>query len=118
MFPMNPRELRRLLKRMGIKAEELRGVKSVSIVTEDKEIILRGPVVTVMEIQGQKVYQIVGGEEEVVEAAESVEAVSFSEEDINFVVEQTGVSREEAIRALREAGGDIAKAIMLLTEGK
>jgi NACalpha-BTF3-like transcription factor len=31
-------------------------------------------------------------------------------------MEQTGASREEAIEALRKAGGDIPQAILMLTE--
>jgi len=121
MLPLNPRELRRMLKRMGIQVEELSNVKSVSIVLDNYEIIIRNPQVSVMTIQGQKIYQVVGGQEEKIEVrAEEgiVEEVRFSEDDINFVIEQTGVDRDLAIRALKEAGGDIAKAIILITEGK
>ena len=99
MLPLNPRELRRLMRRMGINVEELKDVKSVSIL-----------------LKGQKMYQVVSQSEEVIERAEEVvEVAEFSEEDIKFVMEQAGVGREEAVRALKEAGGDIAKAILLLT---
>ncbi len=121
MLPFNPRELRRMLRRMGIRVEELSNVKSVSIVLGDHEIIIRNPQVSVMTVQGQKIYQIVGGQEEKVEvSAESgmVEEITFSDDDIKFVMEQAGVDRELAVRALKEAGGDIAKAILLITEGK
>jgi len=121
MIPLNPRELRRMLKRMGIQVEELSNVKSVNIVLDNYEIIIRNPQVSVMTIQGQKIYQVVGGQEEKIEVrAEEgiVEEVRFSEDDINFVIEQTGVDRDLAIRALKEAGGDIAKAIILITEGR
>ena len=121
MLPFNPRELRRMLRRMGVRVEELSNVKSVSIVLDDYEIIIRNPQVSVMTIQGQKVYQIVGGQEEKVEVSpesELVEEVTFSEDDVKFVMEQSGVSREVAVKALKEANGDIAKAILLITEGK
>ncbi|MCD6084466.1 MAG: nascent polypeptide-associated complex protein [Desulfurococcales archaeon] len=121
MLPFNPRELRRMLRRMGIRVEEFNNVRSVSIVLDDKEIIIRQPQVSVMTVQGQKIYQIVGGQEESVDlSAESgiVEEVTFSDDDIKFVMEQAGVDRELAVRALKEAGGDIAKAILLITEGK
>ena len=42
----------------------------------------------------------------------------FTDEDIQIVIEQTGCSRDEAIKALKEAKGDIAKAILLITEKK
>ena len=121
MLPFNPRELRRMLRRMGIRVEEFNNVRSVSIVLDDKEIIIRQPQVSVMTVQGQKIYQIVGGQEESVDlSAESgvVEEVTFSDDDIKFVMEQAGVDKELAVRALKEAGGDIAKAILLITEGK
>ena len=119
MFSMNPRELRRMMKRMGIDVEELKNVKSIIITMEDKEIILQNPQVTVMKVQGQKIYQVVAAKEEVVEVEEEkVEEVKFSEEDIAFVMEQAGVSREDAIAALKKSGGDIAQAILLLTSGK
>ena len=121
MLPFNPRELRRMLRRMGIRVEEFSNVRSVSIVFDDKEIIIRQPQVSVMTVQGQKIYQIVGGQEESVDlSAESgvIEEVTFSDDDIKFVMEQAGVDKELAVRALKEAGGDIAKAILLITEGK
>ncbi len=121
MLPFNPRELRRMLRRMGIRVEDLSNVKSVSIVLNDCEIIIRNPQVSVMTVQGQKIYQIVGGQEERVElSAESsvVEEVTFSDDDVKFIMEQAGVSRELAIKALKEAGGDIAKAILLISEGR
>ncbi|MCD6323677.1 MAG: nascent polypeptide-associated complex protein [Desulfurococcales archaeon] len=117
MFSMNPRDLKRMMKRMGIDVQELSGVKSVTITAEGKEIILRNPQVTVMKVQGTKIYQVVATlpEEVVEESSEEVREVSFSEEDISFVMEQAGVSREKAVEALEKAGGDIAQAILLLT---
>jgi len=119
VLPLSPRELRRLMKRFGVNVEEVKGVKSVTLTFEDKEVVIREPQIIVMNVQGQKIYQIVATSEEVIEGTKEIaEKVSFSEDDINFVIEQTGVSRDEAIKALREAGGDIAKAILLLTERK
>lgn len=116
MFPSNPRELRRRMKQLGIDAEELNGVKSVVIELQDKEIIVRDAQVVVMKIQGQRMYYVSGGAEEVVTKEVSVEAPSISEEDVKFVMEQTGASRDEALNALKKAGGDIPQAILLLTE--
>jgi nascent polypeptide-associated complex subunit alpha len=113
---MNPRELKRMLKRMGIDVEEIKGVKSVIIVTDDYELLVKDPQVTVMKVQGQKIYQVVGTGEEKVEKGEGVEVteVEVSEDDVKFVMEQTGASREDALKALKDSGGDIAKAILLL----
>ena len=120
MFSMNPRELKRMMKRMGIDVEEIQGVKSVTLTLSDKEVILKDPQVTVMSVQGKKIYQIISASEEVVEASseEEVAEVSFSEDDIKFVMSQAGVGKDKAVEALRKANGDIAQAILLLTGEK
>ena len=108
---MNPRQMKKLMKQLGIKMEELEGVKEVVLKLEGKEIVLRNPVVTVMVVQGEKTYQIVPGSEEV------REVIEIPEEDIELVMEQAGVDRETALKALKETKGDIAEAILRLTEG-
>ncbi len=111
MMGMNPRQMKKLMKQLGIKMEELEGVKEVVLKLEGKEIVLRNPVVTVMVVQGEKTYQIVPGSEEV------REVIEIPEEDIELVMEQAGVDRETALKALKETKGDIAEAILRLTEG-
>lgn len=113
MFPgISPRDLKRMLKRMGIRVEELSDVKEVSILLKDKKIVIDSPQIIVMKAGGQTIYQIIGvpREEPLVEGEE----VEVSEEDIEFIVSQTGASREEARKALIKAGGDIAEAILIL----
>jgi nascent polypeptide-associated complex subunit alpha len=110
MMGMNPRQMKKLMKQLGIKMEELEGVKEVVLKLEGKEIVLKDPVVTVMVVQGEKTYQIVPGSEEVREVLE------IPEEDIELVMEQAGVDRETALKALKETKGDIAEAILKLTE--
>ncbi len=107
---MNPRQMKKLMRQLGIKMEELEGVKEVVLRLEGKEIVLKDPVVTVMVVQGEKTYQIVPGSEEVREVLE------IPEEDVQLVMEQAGVDRETALKALKETKGDIAEAILKLTE--
>jgi len=109
---LSPREYRRLMKRLGMRMEELKGVIEAKIVLNDKELVFSEPKVSVVEISGQKMYWILGTPEERVLEEEVVEV---REEDVELVAAQAGVSREEAKRALIEAGGDLAKAILLLT---
>jgi len=111
MMGMNPRQMKKLMKQFGIKMEELEGVKEVVLKLEGREIVLKDPVVTVMVVQGEKTYQIIPGSEEV------REVVEIPEEDIELVMEQAGVDRETALKALKETKGDIAEAILKLTEG-
>lgn len=108
---MNPRQMKKLMKQMGIKMEEMDGVKEVVIRLENKEIVLKDPIITIITAQGEKSYQIVPGSEEV------RAVVNVSEEDIKLVMEQAGVDYEAARKALIEADGDLAEAILKLTEG-
>ncbi len=111
MMGMNPRQMKKLMRQMGIKMEEIEGVDEVVIRMEGKEIVLKDPVVTVITAQGEKSYQIVPGAEEV------RALLQISEEDIRLVMEQTGVDHDTARKALEEADGDLAEAILQLTEG-
>jgi nascent polypeptide-associated complex subunit alpha len=65
-------------------------------------------------MQGQKIFQIIGGKigERTPESKGS--QFSVSEEDAQLVADQTGKSLEEAKNALEECEGDLAKAILLL----
>jgi nascent polypeptide-associated complex subunit alpha len=105
---------------MGIKTEELENVKSVIIELPDKEIIIDSAQVVVVSMKDQKVYQIiVGSEREVpVGGSEGGGEVEISEDDVKFIVEQTGLSEEEARSLLVEARGDLARALILYEERK
>ena len=117
MLPVNLRELRRMLKRYGVEVEELQGVKEVTISAEDYEIVIRDPQVAILNLGQQKVVQILCSSlERVRRETREAPGPAVAEEDVEFVVEQTGVSREEAARAIAEAGGDVARAIMILQE--
>ncbi len=123
MFPFSgsPRDMKRImrqLQRMGIKMEEMKGVREVVIRLEDKEIVIEAPMVSVIEFGGSKVFNVVGEPGKVAERPLQREEskVEISEEDVELVAAQAGVSKEEARKALEEAGGDIAKAIVILEE--
>ncbi|ASJ16473.1 nascent polypeptide-associated complex protein [Thermococcus chitonophagus] len=108
MMPMNPKQLKKLMKQLDMR--QLDGVVEVVIRMEDKEIVIKEPVVTVIKAMGEKMYQIAGGQEE-----ERV-TLKISEDDIKLVMEQAGVDYETAKKALEETGGDLAEAILRLTE--
>ncbi len=117
MFPgLSPRELRRMLKRMGIDVKEFKNVVEVTIKTSDKEIILYDPQVLILDAGRQKIFQITTAKIEERELEKP--AIEFSEDDINFIIEQTGASRDVVIKALEKTGGDIAEAILLIREGR
>ena len=100
--------MERAMRQMGIKTVELEGVREVVIKLPDKEIVLPNAQVTLMEMPGQRTYQVVG------EEFERKSELEIPEEDVKLVMEQAAVSREAAIQALKESGGDIASAIMKL----
>ncbi len=112
MFPgnINPRQMKQMMKRMGVKVEDV-DANIVVIHGSSKEIIIEDPEVTKTIIQGQEMYSVMGGRVKV----EDVEAeAEIEEEDIKMVAEQAKVTEDEARAALEEAGGDIAGAIMKL----
>lgn len=104
---MNPKQMGRMMKQMGIKNEDL-DAKEVTITLEDgTKLVFEKPSVNMIEMQGQKTYTISGS---------AKEENSIPEEDIKMVAEQASVSEEEAKKALEETSGDIAEAISKLSE--
>lgn len=115
---MNPREQRRMMQRMGMNMDSVPEVQQVIIRTPTKDIVIDEPEVAILQVQGQKMYQVIGGQ--VSEQAPSqlgtaaAAKPAFSEEDVQLVADQTGKSLQKAKEALEECGGDLAKAILLL----
>ncbi|MEM1565837.1 MAG: nascent polypeptide-associated complex protein [Candidatus Bathyarchaeia archaeon] len=108
---LSPREARRMMQRMGLSMDTVPDVEQVIIKTAGKEIIIENPEVAVVDIQGQKMFQVAGGK--ITEKAVERKLV-IPEEDVRLVADQTGKSLEEARKALEECEGDLAKAILLL----
>jgi nascent polypeptide-associated complex subunit alpha len=115
MRGVNPRQMKQAMKRMGITTEDIQGVEEVVIRTRDKEYHIKDAAVTVMDVQGQKTFQIIGEATIIPRGASppghSAEP-SLPEEDIELVMGQTGCERERAIRSLKESGGQPAEAIL------
>ncbi len=110
MFPgVNPRQMQQMMKKMGIQQVDIPAVK-VIIQTEDKEYVFDHPSVAKVNLMGQETYQIVGNAEERTLST----APEISEDDIKTVMEQTGAGKEEAQKAIEEAKGDLAEAILKL----
>ena len=121
MRGMDSRRMNAMMKRLGLKVEEIPDVVDVIIITKTKKIVFHNPDVTAMDMQGQKVYQI-SGEEEILPLDADIERGEggedkFSREDVKLVAERAGVSEEEARKALEETDGDIAEAIIRLMGG-
>ncbi len=107
---MNPKQMNQMMKRFGINVKEIENVEKVIIQTDTKEYVFENAEVTIMDAQGQKTYQI-SGKPRIVEREEEI-----PQSDIDLVVEQTGKTADEAKKALEETNGDIAQAILKLSE--
>jgi nascent polypeptide-associated complex subunit alpha len=119
----NTRQMEMMMRRMGMTTEELNGVEEVIVRLRDKEHVFRQPEVTILTVQGVRTYQVVGTPEIRAKTSSAPTAPGSApsapappsgppEEDVQLVVEQAGVSREEAIDALDATDGAPAEAIL------
>jgi len=118
---MNPRQMQKAMKQMGIKQTDIPDVTEVIIRTKKNEIVLKGANVTCVEMSGQKSYQITGPEviRELGEGSQpdSEPEVTFAASDVELVMSQTGCDREKAVAALTATDGQPAEAILkIMTE--
>ena len=97
---------------MGMKMDDLKGVKEVIIRFEDKELIIDNPSVSLMNVMGSESYQVEGTAREVELEVE----IEILDEDVELVASSAGVSMEEARNAIHEAEGNLAEAIMNLNQ--
>jgi len=103
---MDPRKMEAAMRQLGIKSEPIEA-KSVIIETPTGRLVIDNPQVVQVTMQGQKSFQISG----------DVRSES-SGDDVKMVMEQAGCSEADARAALEKSGGDIAEAILSLTESK
>ena len=110
MLPgMNPREMQKAMKRLGIKQEEI-DAEVVIIKTADKDLVIKNPQVSKINMMGQETIQVIGSITEVVRDAKDW----VTEDDISTVMDQTNCTKEEAVEALEESSGNLAEAILKL----
>ncbi len=115
------KRMQRMMKNM----EEVPATRVLMTLDDGSGILLEGPQVIKLTVQGQETWQIIGTAEDLSPdemsellqgevGTEEAEVIEISEEDIMLVASQTGVSPEEARAALQQSGGEPARAIMLL----
>jgi nascent polypeptide-associated complex subunit alpha len=104
-----------MMQRMGMNMGAMPEVEQVVFKTSTKEIIVENPEVTVMEMQGQKIFQVMG--EKITEKAIE-KALEIPEEDVQLVATQANATSEQARAALKQTRGDLAQAILLLSQTK
>jgi nascent polypeptide-associated complex subunit alpha len=119
MRGMDPRQVKQAMRKLGIKTEEIEDVVEVVIRTKTKQYVLKEPAVSIMEMQGQKTFQVVGESTVMPLQAATDKALpsapaeaKLPEEDIQLVMGQTGASREKAVAALKACDGQLAEAII------
>jgi len=112
MYPgkINPKKMKQMMKQMGMEMEELEGVEKVVIYTPAGNYVFDDAQVVATTMQGVTTYQLTG-------EARFEEAVpEIPDEDVDLVASQAGVAGEVAKKALIETRGDIAEAILKLTQ--
>jgi nascent polypeptide-associated complex subunit alpha len=109
MFPggVNPKQMGQMMKKFGIKNEEIDAKQVVILLNSGKKLVIDNPQVQSIEMQGNKTYTIAGN---------AREESGVPDEDVTMVAESAGVSKEKAKEALTKSNGDIAAAIIALKE--
>jgi nascent polypeptide-associated complex subunit alpha len=125
---MSPKQIERMMRKMGIEQKELEGVKEVILRFSDKEWVISNPQVTMVKQAGSETYQVAGAKtERKISGKDTSQAVPMTPErvtqerkieipieDAALVAGQTGVDIETAKKALMETDGDLAAAILKL----
>ena len=115
---LNPKQMKQMMRRMGIEQEEIEGVEEVVIRTATKEYIFTQAQVTMMTVQGQKTVQVVGEplirDRPGAKPSTAPAKLVIPDEDVALVAEKAGVSAAEARKALEAANGEPAEAIIRL----
>jgi len=99
------------MKKLGMSVEQIEDVQSIVIKTPQGDYIFDAAEVSAMTMQGITTYQI-QGQPRFVGAAPAI-----PDEDVTMVASQANVSAEKAREALVATRGDIAEAILKLTQG-
>lgn len=100
---IDPKKLEQTLKQLGMSMENI-SASQVIIKATDGDIVINNPQVVKTSMKGQIVYQVSGET-----------TAQFSQDDVNLVIEQTGVRDEIKVKkALEETKGDVVEAIMKL----
>ena len=103
---MDQRKMEGMMRQMGIKTKNI-DAEEVIIKTGSGELIISNPQVTEITMQGVKTYQIMG---------DISEKTTINQEDIHIIMEKTGCKEEQAESALKKNNGDIAAAILELSQ--
>ena len=114
MFPgmggMNPAQMQRMMKQLGIKTDNLETKRVTIELADGTRLVFDSAQVVAMVMSGQKTFTVMGEPRE----EKAIATDQFSEDDLQMVMEQTGAKKADAQKALAETHGDIAEAILKL----
>mgnify|MGYP006291341843 CR=1 FL=1 len=113
MSGLNPKKMQGMMKQMGISQEEIDASKVTIEKSSGDKIIIENPSVQKISMQGQESFQVSG---EITEESLEESEEMYTEEDVKTVMDKTGVDEETAKNKLEELEGDLADAIMQLSE--
>ncbi len=105
---IDPKKMQAMMKQMGIKQDEIDASRVIIEKNDGTNILIDSPNVVKIMMQGQESWQITG------EAHE--ESAGVNEEDVRLIMEKTGKGYEESKAMLEKVEGDIAQAIVELSE--
>ncbi|MFH1450847.1 MAG: nascent polypeptide-associated complex protein [archaeon] len=109
---MNPRRMQKMMQQLGMSVDEIDASEVIIKKKDGSELHITNPQVSKMLIQGKEMYQVSGNASESEGGADE----DVSDDDVEMITSQTGVSPEAAKEALQAAHGDLAKAILDLQE--
>lgn len=109
---MNPKQMQKMMKQMGMKQKDVDAEQVIVVQADGSRLVFDNPSLQEVEMMGQKTYQLTGTAR--LERAETTPDIS--DEDVQTVVEQTGATEDAARKAIEDADGDLAEAIMTLSE--
>jgi alpha-NAC-related protein len=115
---IDPKKIQSMMKQMGIAQEAIEAERVIIEKTDGTKTIIENPSVMKVKMQGQVNFQISGDiiEKEIEESKEDEE--NKLKEDIQTIIDQTGVSEEEAAIELEKNNGDIVETIIILNKKK
>lgn len=116
MRKFKPKDMEKMLRGMGVRVQTIDVEEVLMKLRDGTTLRIADPHVSKVKVGGEEVYQVMGRAEEIKEEVEE-QSYEPSEEDISLVASQAGVDRETARKALIETAGDLAEAILRLTEG-
>ncbi len=117
MFPgMDKRAMEAAMRKLGVQQQPIDAKEVViKLKGSNSEIVIANPSVTKVSMMGQETFQIAGESSERQQQPQQQQQL-FNDDDVKTVVDQTGASEAESKAALAKVNGDLAAAIMFLSD--